>query len=271
MLIVGRSGAWYPLSERHAYSGDLHMPYPPAFLEIQITFARRMAELSGQPVHQSLLRHTALYRILGLDWSLDPHQPVWQRFIGELREDGTGVDAAYRMYAERYAEGLIPDYDTSRPHWGCFSYEYHADVHAVRLHFADLDAIGAGPLSSQRQDVRLAELRAMFAEIRREHPDAERVMGGTWLYNRAAYRRLFPPQYGESARVDHPHLNARGLWGQFLRHGNRLNEEVAAHFLARLAELHDAAEYSACFPYQSLLTEAPIELFYAYYGLGELH
>jgi len=245
------------------------MPYPPAFLEIQVSFARRMAELSGQPVRESVRRNTALYRILGLDWSLDPHDPVWQRFVGELHDDGTEFDAAYRVYAERHAQGLIPDHDTSRPHWGCFSYEYHPDAHAVRLHFADLDTTGAGPLSTQRQDARLTELRAMFAEIRQEHPDAERVKGGTWLYNRAEYRRLFPPQYGESARVDHPHLIARGLWGQFLRHGNRLNEEFVTRFLARLAELRDAVGYAACFPYQSLLTEAPIQLFYAYYSLGK--
>jgi hypothetical protein len=245
------------------------MPYPPAFLEIQVTFARRMAALTGQPLRESALRNTALYRILGLDWSLDPHHPVWQRFVGELRDDGTRFDAAYQVYAERQAQGLIPDYDTSRPHWGCFSYEYHADGRSVRLHFADLDTTGVGPLSSQRQNARLAELRAMFAQIRREHLDAERVLGGTWLYNRAEYRRLFPPQYGASAHADHPHLVARGLWGQFLRHDNRMNEEVAARFLANLSALDDVAAYPACFPYQSLLTEAPIELFYAYYGLGE--
>jgi hypothetical protein len=245
------------------------MPYPPAFLEIQILFAHKLAALSGQPLHESALRNTALYRILGLDWSLDPRHPVWQRFVGELHDDGTGFDAAYQVYTERQAQGLIPDYDTSRPHWGCFSYEYHADERAVRLHFADLDTTGAGPLSSQRKDARLAELQAMFAQIRREHPDAERVLGGTWLYNRTEYRRLFPPQYGASARVDRPHLIARGLWGQFLRHGNHLNEEGTARFLTNLSALLDVAEYAACFPYQSLLTEAPIQLFYAYYGLGE--
>lgn len=245
------------------------MPYPPTFLEIQVAFAQRMAKLSGKPYHESLLRNTALYRILGLDWSLDPHDPVWQRFVGALQDDGTGIEAAYQVYAERYAQGLIPDYDTSRPHWGCFSYEYHPDTRVVRLHFVNLDTTGAGPLSSQRKEVRLAELRSLFAHVGLEHPDAERVKGGTWLYNRAAYRRLFPGEYVESARVDDPHLIARALWGQFLRHGNRMNEDVATLFLTRLAALHDAAEYAACFPYQTLLTEAPIRLFYAFYGLGK--
>lgn len=93
------------------------------------------------------------------------------------------------------------------------------------------------------------------------------MRGGTWLYNRAEYRRLFPPEYGDSARADHPHLIARGLWGQFLRHGSRLNDEIAALFLSRVAALTDPAAYASCFPHQSLLTEAPIRLFYAFYGL----
>lgn len=245
------------------------MPYPTAFLEIQVTFARRMAELNGTPFPESLLHQTALYRILGLDWSLDPHDPVWQRFLGALPEHGPEMDAAYRVYADRCAQGLIPDYDTSRPHWGCFSYEYDPDARTIRLHFVNLDTTGAGPLSAARKEVRLAELRSMFAHIRREHPDAERVKGGTWLYNRAEYRRLFPSEYGASARVDHPHLIARGLWGQFLRHGNRMHDEVTAGFLSRLAELRDAAEYAACFPYQNLLTDAPIHLFYPFYGIGQ--
>ncbi|HEV7126861.1 MAG TPA: hypothetical protein VGN32_05400, partial [Ktedonobacterales bacterium] len=238
--------------------------YPAAFLEIQLRFARRMAKLSGMPYPQSVLRNTALYRILGLDWSLDPREPVWQRFITTLPEEGTGIEAAYNFYAERCAQGLVPDFEPSRPHWGCFSFEYDGDTRVVRLHFAaNLDTSGTGPLSSRRQEARLADLRAMFAHMRQAHPDAERVEGGSWLYNRIEYRRLFPPEFGTSATVAHPALIARGLWGQFLRHGNRMNEEVAARFLTILAGLRDTEAFAACFPYQNLLTEAPIQCFYA--------
>lgn len=246
------------------------MPYPQAFIEMQLTFARTLAALTGQPVDEAILRKTALYRILGLDWSLDPTDPVWRRFIQAAETGASGADsdgAAYQVYVERYEQGQIPEYDTSRPHWGCFSYEYLPERRAVRLHFANLDTSGLGPLSSERREARLADLRAMFAVIVREHPEAERVLGGTWLYNRREYTRLFPKEYGDSARVDHPHLIARGLWGQFLRHGNRINDEAASLFLARLADLRDADDYAGCFPYQNLLTDAPIHFFYAFYGL----
>ncbi|MGH2487444.1 MAG: hypothetical protein ACRDHE_15675, partial [Ktedonobacterales bacterium] len=120
------------------------MPYPPAFLAIQLTFARRLAALSGQPAHDAILTKTALYRILGLDWSLDPRDPVWRRFILAAAGDDGDSDAAYSVYAERCARGLVPDYDTSRPHWGCFSYEHLPDIRVIRLHFANLDTPGYG-------------------------------------------------------------------------------------------------------------------------------
>lgn len=243
------------------------MPYPQAFFDIQFTFARKMARLSGQPYHEAVLRQTALYRILGLDWSLDTSNPVWQQFIKTIDADTADTTAAYRFYSERAAQGLIPEYETSRPHWGCFSYELLAEQKAIRLHFSNLDTSGYGPLSHQRQQARLDDLRAMFQHIRQEHPDAERVKGGTWLYNRQEYCRLFPPEYGASAQVYRPALIARGLWGQFLRHGNRMNEEVAARFLENVERLQEAAAYASCFPYQNLVTEAPISLFYTFYGL----
>jgi len=243
------------------------VPYPQAFLDIQLTFARKMAQLSSQPYHEAILRQTALYRILGLDWSLDPQNPVWQQFIAAIEGEPDDAPVVYRFYSERAAQGLIPEHDTERPHWGCFSYELLDNPKAVRMHFSNWDASGFGPLSHQRQPARLGELREMFQHIRQEHPDAEHVKGGTWLYNRKEYCRLFPPEYGASAQVDHPHLLARGLWGQFLRHGNRLNEETTARFLRNVESLQDAAAYAGCFPYQNLVTDAPIRLFYAFYGL----
>ncbi|HEY7347598.1 MAG TPA: hypothetical protein VH599_04710 [Ktedonobacterales bacterium] len=243
------------------------MPYPQAFFDIQFTFARNMTQLSRQPYHESLLRQTALYRIMGLDWSLDTSNPVWQQFLETIEVDSAETAAAYRFYMERAAQGLIPEHEPA-PHWGCFSYEFYADLKVARMHFSNWDASGYGPLSHHRQQARMGELQAMFHHIHQELPDAERVQGGTWLYNRKEYCRLFPPEYGASAQVDHPHLLARKLWGQFLRHGNRMNEEVTARFLEKVERLQTAEAYASCFPYQNLVTDAPITLFYTFYGLA---
>jgi hypothetical protein len=227
----------------------IQMLYPPGFFNLQITFARKMTQLTQQSYPESILYRTAMYRILGLDWSLDPHHPVWQAY--------------HQFYLERADQ--IPSYDN--PHWGCFGYEYWSERRLIHLHFWNLDDSGYGPLSHQRNEVRLVELRSMFTQIKRMHPDAKAVSGSSWLYNLEVYRRLFPVEYRPSARTGAPQLTARSLWGQFLRYDRRLNEERAAVFLDRLSRLEDEHQYAQCFPYPVLLTEAPLALFYTFYGI----
>lgn len=205
---------------------------------------------------------------LGLDWSLNASNPVWQAYGESLQQEKGDVEWTYQFYLEHLED--IPEYDTSVQHWGCFAHEYHAEEQAIRLHFAGtLDRSGYGPLTSLRKEARIAELRSLFHYIKDQHPEAQSVHGGSWLYNRKEYTRLFPTEFGLSAQADRPHLIARGLWGQFLRHNGRMNEQMTALFRERLSQLHDVASYPHCFPYQAMLTKAPIELFYQFYGRKE--
>ena len=239
------------------------MPYPQQFFDIQIAFALKMCELTQHPYHDAILHDTALYRIFGLDWSLDPSDSVWQAYLHGLSHDQRDGEWSYQFYLTRYDS--IPKYNT--PRWGCFSYDYLAESRVIRMHFANLDASGYGPLSTLRKEARIAELQSMFLHIHERHPDAHMVKGGSWLYNREEYLRLFPPAYRESARTDKPHLIARGLWGQFLRHNNHINETLASLFLERVSQLREAQDYDQCFPYQAMLVEDPVEAFYEFYGL----
>lgn len=243
------------------------MRYPRAFFDLQLEFAQKMTTLTRRPYLDVVLHNTAFYRILGLDWSLDASNPVWQAYGEGLRcveEDG---EWTYQYYLAHLDE--IPEYDTSVQHWGCFTHEYRSDERAIRLHFASaLDRSGCGPLTSFRMEARLTELHAMFLYIKERYPEVQWVQGGSWLYNRKEYTRLFPVEYKQSAKVDRPHLIARGLWGQFLRYDGRVNEQLAALFRTRLSQLHDVAEYPHCFPYQNLLTQAPIGVFYPFYGIS---
>lgn len=137
----------------------------------------------------------------------------------------------------------------------------------IRIHFSNQDDSDAGALSHERQATRMAELRTMFRHIRSAHPEAKRVRGGSWLYNREAYQRLFPPAFAQSARVDPTELEVqfRALWGQFLRHTWQVNEEVADEFLRRVQRLQTLEGVADCFPYQVLVTNGALEDFYTFY------
>lgn len=237
------------------------MPYPQQFFDIQIAFAQKISELTQQPYHDAVLHSTALYRIFGLDWSLDPANSVWQTYLRGLSGNERDGEWSYRLYLTRYDD--IPKYNM--PRWGCFSYEYLVESRVIRMHFANLDASGYGPLSTLRKEARIAELQSMFLHIHERHPDARIVKGGSWLYNREEYTRLFPSAYQESARTAKPHLIARGLWGQFLRHNNHINEKQASLFLERVNRLQEVKDHASCFPYQVMLVEAPVEAFYEFY------
>lgn len=242
------------------------MRYPREFFAVQLAFARKMTELRQRPYATTVLHTTAFYRILGLDWSFNPEVPLWQEYqAGLCQQQEADTDWTYQFYLA-HAED-IPEYTT--PRWGCFSYEYLPETQTIHLHFSGLpDASGYGPLTSLRKEARLADLRSMFFDIKNRHSGALNVQGSSWLYNRREYTRLFPAEYGQSARVAHkPHLRARGLWGQFLRYTNHINERTASLFLERLEQLNDPEQYEHCFPYQLMLTEAPIALFYEFYGV----
>lgn len=245
----------------------MEAPYPVGYFEIQVAFAQRMAYLLDVPLEETLLSLTSLYKLLGSPGAFDLESDVWRQALTcvDARADiAEQASAIHRYYLTRYP--LIPKFGDER-HWGCFAYEWRADQRALRLHFANEDASAPGALSQQRLAARQAELRAMLRVAREERPDAEWIVGGSWLYNLETYRRLFPPAFTATATPDEPHIQFRALWGQFLRRNGSLNRERANAFLARVAALDDAAQYAGCFPFQVLLTHAPVDEFFRFYGV----
>jgi len=57
------------------------------------------------------------------------------------------------------------------------------------------------------------------------------------------------------------------VWGQFLDHRGYLKGDLAARFLARVAQARSIADLAAAFPYQVFEVECGIQHFYAFYRL----
>jgi hypothetical protein len=241
--------------------------YPIRYFDLQLSFARELATRLGQSFGDMLLAYTSLYQILGIEGDFDAQQPVWQTLL----KKADGRDAATDLH--QYYVGrldVIPRF-IDEPHWGCFAYNYrdtyYTHRNVIRLHFSNQDDSPHRALSHERMPARRSELAEMFAHIAVHEPKAITVCGASWLYNREAYRRLFPPSYASATAlvVDEPHYQFRALWGQFLRHDWTVNEELAAGFLQRVEAVHDIDEVAACFPYQVLLASSPIGAFFEFY------
>lgn len=242
--------------------------YPKRFFELQLLFAEKIAELSQQSLEEAVLHYTAFYRMLGLDWSLNPAHPVWQMYLQQLQQEHPDAEQTYQFYLQRYKD--IPKF-TDQVHWGCFAYEYHAETQTVHLHFSNQDTSGYGALSTHQRTARMSELKMMFRHIQEIHPEASLVRGMSWLYHRESYRRLFPAAYGQSAQVvENPYLPGRAIWGQFLRRDWQVNEQTLSVFLQRVGQLEDVERCVHCFPYSVLQTASPIAAFYAFYAFYEI-
>lgn len=245
--------------------------YPLEYTRIQVTYARRMAALLHQSLADTLLTQTSLYKMVGAGGDFDAAHPAWRDLLARLdeRADVEGQTRALHGYYLERAENIAKhraQHGDDRE-WGCFAYDWRPQRRALRIHFLNQDAPEPGALSHQRMAVRRDELRAMFAVAREERPDANQVIGASWLYNLEAYRRLFPPDFGASAIPTEPEFRYRALWGQFLRSDWSLNIERADELVSRVAHLTDPAQAAGCFPFQVLQTHAPIAAFYAFYGI----
>jgi hypothetical protein len=242
--------------------------YPQRYFELQLLFSDRVAAALGQPYSETLLTHTSLYQLLALDGDFDAAHPVWQEVVARACAENS-AHQIYRLYLSRL--NVIPTFAEER-HWGCFAYEYRPSYNGqrdvIRLHFDNQDTSSLGPLCGERMAARQAELTAMVRYIAAHEPHATAVCGGSWLYNRASYRRLFPPAFSASAVVDEPHYQYRALWGQFLQHDWTVNEGLATRFLDQVVAARSAHEFAACFPYQVLLTTCGIADFLTFYGVS---
>jgi hypothetical protein len=228
------------------------------FTALVLHFAKRYAEVNRLPLQEVLLRGTPLYPNFSLGTGFDPDHPVWREFLAGYQASDDPVDWTHRFYiahARQYP-----------PHpYGCFRSHYNPDTRTAGLHFGNLDTSGQGSLSSARRPARLTELRAMFADMRQAHPDAEFFAGGSWLYNLPAYRSLFPSEYIDSMTSAHPSFTYLSTWGQFLDGRWQLRSDPAAQFSANLETARTHEDLERAFPLPSLSGCAPINIFYAFH------
>ena len=236
------------------------MKWSRAFTELILDFAARVAAVDGISLDAALLTATPLYPNFKLGMAFDASQPVWQEYLAGCHDAADLVAwtrAFYLAHARQY-----------HPHpFGCFEYHYVAETRTAGLHFGNLDTSGLGALSRERRLVRMRELRALFTDLRRQHPEAETIQGGSWLYNLPAYRALFPPEYVATATPTRPGFTFLDVWGKFLDGHWAVRPEPAQSFRASLERAHSHADLEVSFPLWPLSIRGAIQLHYDFYGI----
>jgi hypothetical protein len=239
-----------------------------AYFEVQLLFAQTVAERTARTLSAACLEFTNLHRRFGLG-RIDggSPSPEWTRYAAGLERCASGPDRLEWTLAF-FAEA--PPQPSAAQAFGCFSYELLDADRVVRIHFSNRDsADGRGPLARAKADRRVAELGEMFGHVRTHHPGALTVMGGSWLYNLEAYRRLFPPEYAASVfQPERVRLDGTSSWGQLLDFRGCVKPAVRDALLRNLGDLDIAAPWKA-FPLRALGARSAIEPFHRFYGRHE--
>lgn len=237
--------------------------YAKGFFDLQLEFAETVSALSGLPLARTVLEYTNFYIRFGLGRDFDPRHPRWQEYLTGLLDTTDRQEWTDRFYTTR-SHPVAPPGVVAR--FGCFSYA-RLSRDRIRLHFQDVERDGPSPLGAERRDRRLAELATLFADVKHTVRHPIRVVGASWLYNVAAYRRLFPESYLATAHVIQHRFRHMPLWGQFVNRHGEVREDMARRFRERLRRQSGLEGLDHCFPFQVLSLEALVADFYRSYGV----
>jgi hypothetical protein len=238
------------------------------YFDLQLRFAEAVAATAALPLAEAVAQCTNFYRLFGLE-RLQGAPIAWEKYTAQLMTLETHAQRVawtQAFFAQSPPERPPP----GRRQFGCFSCDPPDADGVVRIHFANRDHDGIGPLSRIKMDTRRQELKAMFTYVKHTHADAKAVRGGSWLYHLEAYRRLFPPVYGDSRAVQEGIARFQGTssWGQFLDHRESVKPALRAQFLENLKKL-DRHRLWEVFPLPACRVHAPMQAFYDFYNIAE--
>lgn len=238
------------------------------YFDLQLCFAEAVAATAALPLSEAVLQCTNFYRRFGLGHLQGaPIAPAWTTYTAHLMTLETHahkVAWTQAFFAQSPPERLPP----GQQPFGCFSCDPPDAEGRVRIHFANRDHNGISPLSRTKTETRRQELRAMFTYVKHTYAEAKAVRGGSWLYHLEAYRRLFPPVYGDSRAVLEgiTHFQGTSSWGQFLDHREAVKPALRAQFLENLKKL-DLQRLWEVFPLPAYRAQASIQAFYDFYNI----
>jgi len=241
--------------------------YSRAFFAFQLTFAQQVADRFGLDFANAVQRYTTIAKgIRGTEW---------ERYRAGLLADDPAQWALDWHTAQRDPEPQ-PDDPEFYGHalFGCFYYEVRKDEAGqetiIRPHFIKNDQPGCRPLARERLAVRREELWRMVQHIQEHLPTAQTVLGNSWLYNLAAYRRLYPPAYTATLpATQYEEFQFLALWGQCFDRNWRPKPEITEELLRRVDCLTDLAALQSCFPYAVLRPQCGIDEFYRFFTITE--
>lgn len=260
--------------------------YPLEYFYAQIMFANMWSKLTEDNLVNCMTALTALPRRITGEKKPPSDHHLWQK-VSQLANQTHRLDKFITMVYELYlnqphSNYSPPSYPYDNHHSEYFGYEYipgnptcdHKNT--IKMHLLIRQRGNNNGFSSHDLGHRQQDLKALFTIIQSLYPNADTVIGGSWLYNWPPYKdsyppdftdkpqRLVPPGYETQIPNSVPFLSFYGdsIWGQFVnRHGER-RQRVYTQFVEAVSSATSTLDLVNAFPYPPLRPRSPIEVFY---------
>lgn len=209
----------------------------PEFASLQLTLVERFVELGLGTLSDGVHQLTNFQRRLGIGTPTDPStNQTWIDLLEKLNTVSTHVERVETVMSTFSSlPPAVPEHIARGwPTVGAFSIEISGTV--AHTHFYSMDDDDKSPIRPSKFDIRRNELQTVLAAARKNHPEIDRVIGGSWLYTTSSYASLFPVQHLTKAVVRRGRKTFRGMshWGQFLDHRWNLRTGLAEQFRHRV-------------------------------------
>ncbi len=243
------------------------MRYNRDFFKLIDKYASKYSEITGEGIEDVLLTQTPFYYAIGNHtWESDKNSKLWLEYLDGIKDGQSPGDLAYDMYLKHLEK-------TKLKWFGCFRYKNTVDkegIPIIKIHFENYDTSPYGPLSKERKEVRMMELKEMFTEIKSLYPDVKFVQGGSWLYHYDSYKRLFPKSYTEKMQ-EVPVKDTRMFvpWGPFVSSEGGLKEDLVEEFLKKIEVAKIVDQLKESFPLKGYFPRGRIEDFYEFYDISK--
>ena len=221
--------------------------YPKAFVDIQIAFARKWSGLSGEPLTDSILHHTFLFKMVvhekykhGKDAN-----PKWLEMLASVDLSSSNLSEGVYSYYTRQRPSPAKLIETKD-----FFNIVSKDDHTVEIHF---------------QNWGIKMFSTLHVLIRRitTNPQITHVYSASWLNDLVCqhprFRRLLPDSYFLNMKPVDPSFRGIALWGQFIDSRHHLNTDLADRFIESINMSTSIPDLKRSFPYSVKEVRIPIQ------------
>jgi hypothetical protein len=264
---------------------------PYEYFDAQVSFAKKISEITGETLEESMLEYTDLYNSLtnkpyGEEEEKGKYLPIWREYIEKIQNLSNSNDISkvtYNLFLQQECSKILIENDNNDGSnaFGCFKIDYgdyNKQREQIKLHFSPSrkDLLKSeyeekhGDLSSKYLLQRTEEFRAMIRYIhdnQRLFEGAKYLKSSTWLQNIPNYQRLFPNKYSSNENRLKKEKNFLGLWGQFVKWDLTANTEIYNKFKEHLDKADTLQDAINAFPYPVYELLVPLEELFEMYEI----